>query len=106
MPKRQKLNDLENVQTPELQLKSKKELLKENKKLSKLIKMKSEQLKKSSRFLRGSGGLVIKLRKKLLEANSHPNTKYVLKETFANRKGASSPTNTRTSEFISKVRFL
>ena len=58
--------------------------------------MKSKQLKKSSRFLRGSRVLVTKLRRKLLEANSNPNSKYVLKETFANRKGAS----------ISKVRFL
>ena len=68
--------------------------------------MKSEQLKKSSRVLRGSRVFVTKLRKKLLEANTNPNSKYVLKETFANRKGASSPTSTRTSEFISEVRFL
>ena len=89
MPKRQKSNDEGNVQTPELQLKSKEELLKETEKLTKLIKMISEQFKKSSRFLRGSRVLVTKLRKKLSEANSNPNSKYVLKETFTSRKGAS-----------------
>ena len=36
VPKGEKSNDLENVQTPEFRLKCKEELLKENKKLSKL----------------------------------------------------------------------
>ena len=86
MPKRQRSNDVENVQTPELQSKRKEELLKENEKLTKLVKMKSEQLKKSSRFLRGPRVLVTKWRKKLLEANSNPNSKYVLKETLPTGK--------------------
>ena len=48
MPKRQKSNNLENVQTPDLHLKSKQELLKENEKLSKLIETKIKQFKKCS----------------------------------------------------------
>ena len=101
MPERQKSNDFENVQTRELQLKSKEELLKENETLSKLMKMKSEQFAVFKRFSSFSN----KAKKNVFRSKLNPNGKYVLKETFANRKGASSPTSTKTSEFISKVRF-
>lgn len=50
--------------------------------------------------------MVTKLRKKLLQTDSNPNNKYVLKQTFANKSGGTSPTSTRTSQFISKIRFL
>ena len=50
--------------------------------------------------------LVTKLRKKLLDAESKPKHSFVLKETFVSKKGDSSPTSTRTSEFISKIRFM
>ena len=50
--------------------------------------------------------LVTKLRKKLLDAESKPKHSFVLKETFVSKKGDSSPTSARTSEFMSKIRFM
>ena len=50
--------------------------------------------------------LVTKLRKKILDAESKPKHSFVLKETFVSKKGDSSPTSARTSEFMSKIRFL
>ena len=50
--------------------------------------------------------LVTKLRKKLLDAELKPKHGFVLKEIFVSEKGDSSPIGTRTSEFMSKIRFM
>ena len=47
--------------------------------------------------------LVTKLMKKLLDAESKPKHSFVLKETFVSKKGDSTPTSARTSEFMSKI---
>ena len=91
----------------ELELRLKNETLqKENERLLRVITRKSQHLKRISSHLRGSRVLVTKLRKKLLDTESKPKHSFVLKETFVSKKGDSSPTSTRTSEFISKIRFM